>query len=410
MMADLITRAAVVMLARTLHVPVEKVKHLESLGAENVDAIRHRMANTLYDEHAEVFKRISALVPIVPLKIALPIVQKTVPATMAGRAAGAVGLAHPKKASSALALLQVDYAADAAPYIDPRAVVKLAPVIDDHAPVVAIAREVLRRKDYITAAQFVEAATPELIRAVEQGIDDNEGLMRAGAFVHNGAIISDILRVIVESNPARVSDIIQAAAEGPTDLRLDALSVLFRIDADLISTVGDVMFAETDPLVLADLFKSYLDEGAAPELLTFAGHLSPSALDSLATNPVIEDDDVLFAVIRTAVAERNPDVWRGMLDVAERTAPGVQSRAVRMLTDIDVSEFDGVAALATEHGLWPSVLRLAAGQEPDLQAQMASRFQATVTDADRACTHEHAAALGLTEQVAPLLASLAARD
>ena len=404
-MADLLTRAALVMLAKTLHVKVEKVAHLESLGAPTLDAIRHRMADTIFDEHAEVFKRISALVPIVPLKIAIPIVQATVPAAAAGRAAGAIGLAHPKKASQTLTLVKVDYAADAAPYIDPRAVAKLAPLIDPES-VVDIAREVLHRKDYITAAQFVEAATPDLIRAVERGIDDDEGLIRAGAYVHKGEVISYILRVIVESNPSRVSRVVKTTAEGPTDLRLAALSVMYRVDHDIIATVAEVMFAETDPAVLGDLVRSYVDEGAAPELLTFAASFTSGTLDKLAANPVIGDDRILSAVIDAATVVRDGDVWRAALDIAGRTRPETQHRAVELIAELDAAQIATVPGLLTEVGLWPELIELAARQDPELQVRIARAFRGVLTDADRTAVGAALDGVEPPESVLPLREAL----
>lgn len=150
-MTDLVTRAQLVLLARTLHVPVERLEHLERLGAQRLDELHQRISGTLFDQHTPVFERISALVPIIPLGVSLPIVQRMVPPTMTGRAAGAVGVQHPRKAIDALLRLSIEYAADCAPYVDPRTVGQLA----DQAPtgpVIEIVNELLRRHDYITAA------------------------------------------------------------------------------------------------------------------------------------------------------------------------------------------------------------------------------------------------------------------
>lgn len=309
-MTDLVTHAQLELLARTLHVDVERVEHLGRLGAENVYALRNAVANVIFDEHGEMFSRVSALMPVLPLSVFVPIVQKKVPAKMAGRAAGAIGVAHPDKAGPALSLMKPAYAADAAAYMDPRAVEKLADVAP-HGPLIEIANEVLRRRDYAVAGMFVDYATPELIRVMEQGIQDDEGLLRAAAYVLSGKTVSSILREFIQHNPGRLPRLVTTAVNGPTDLRLATLSVLSRLDSDVIAEAGDALVETTDGALIADLVSTYLREDAAPEFLTFAAGFRPAALERLASDamPALSADDreLLLAKIRAlGFADRLP--------------------------------------------------------------------------------------------------------
>lgn len=404
-MSDLVTRAQLEMLARTLHVPVDRIQHLDRLGAENVQSLREALANVLFDEHAETFSRVSALVPIAPLKIFLPIVQKKVPAMMAGRAAGAVGLAHPNKAAPALALLSTEYAADAAPYMDPRAVEKLVHIAPP-GPVVEIANEILRRGDYATAGLFVDFATPELIRIVEQGVQDDEGLLRAGSYVRSGKTLSNVMRVIIEASPHRISRMITTAVNGPTDLRLATLSVLSRIDDDLIAVIGDVLFDGIDREVVTDLLSTYIREGAAAELLTFASHLSPSGLDMLAANPVLADQELVSDVVRAVAAENRPAVWRGLLDVAERADEHTQRRLARLIAELGDSPLADLGSMASAQHLWPVLLRVLANQDADIQTRIGSVWQQTLCADDQTSLEQHMRDLHLGEELRPVTAAL----
>jgi hypothetical protein len=354
-MTDLVTRAQVILLARLLRVPVERIAYLEPLGADNLVALRARMSNIVFDENAETFSRISALVPVVPMSVMVPLAQRVVSPEMSGRSAGAISVAHPKKAVGAMSLLKPEYAASAMPYLDPRAVVQvahLAPL----GPIAAIAREVLRRKDYISAGLFVEAATPEIIRAVLEGVDDDEALMRSGSYVHSGKIISDILRVMIEISPPRISRLVSTTTQGAPDLQLAVLSVLSRIDPDLMATMGDVLFSESTPNDIASLVKSVVNEGAAAELLTFAEHLSPTARETLAVNDVTEDEDVLDGLVRAAT-ERD-DLWPPLLQILAIHDADVQTRLVAVwgakLSDADRSKVAGhISDLRLEDDLQP---------------------------------------------------------
>ena len=324
-MTELVTRAQMILLARLLRVPVERIAYLEPLGADNLVALRERMSNVVFDENAEIFSRISALVPVVPMSIMVPLAQRVVSPEMSGRSAGAISVAHPKKAVGAMSLLKPEYAASAMPYLDPRAVVQVAHLAPLE-PIAAIAREVLKRKDYISAGLFVEAATPEIIRAVLDGVDDDEALMRSGSYVHSGKIISDILRVMIEISPPRISRLVTTTTQGAADLQLAVLSVLSRIDHDLMATMGDVLFGESSQSDIASLTKTVVSEGAAAELLTFANHLSPSALETFAANPVTEDEEVLGGLVRAAT-ERD-DLWPPLLRILAKHDHDAQARLV----------------------------------------------------------------------------------
>ena len=406
MTTDLVSRAQIILLARTLHVEVEELQHLERLGAEHLNALREQISNVIFDDHAAIFKRVSALVPIVPLPIAMPIVQKMVPPMMAGRAAGAIGLAHPNKAAQALTLVKVPYAAEAAPYMDPRAVVQLATVAPP-GPVVDIANELLARRDYATAGLFVDAATPELIKAVEAGVPDDEGLLRSGAYVLSGKTLSNIMRVMLDAESPRISGMIATAVNGDTDLRLAALSVLSRCDEDVITRGGDILFDETDSATLADMLREFVREGAGPELLHLSGHLSPSALDLVAANPATEDLDLIGELVKAAADSGEPQKWRGLLDILERTNDTVQQNVIGLVADLDHARLVALAHAATKEHLWPVVLRVLAKQDPDDQTRLTTALRPALDAKDQATLERHIHDLHLDDALKSVTSVLA---
>ncbi|QLY28372.1 hypothetical protein [Nocardia huaxiensis] len=365
-MTDLVTRAQLVLLARTLHVPFERVAHLEKLGAQRLHELQQSISGKLFDQHAPVFERISSLVPIIPLGISLPIVQRVVPPTMTGRAAGAVGVLHRKKAVDALTRLTVAYAADCAPYLDPRTVGQLA---DDAppAPVIEIVNELLRRRDYITAGPFLAYATPELIRAVEDGVPDDEGLIRSAAYAYSGEHISAIVRQLVDGDSDRIPRLLRTVIDGSKELRLAALSVFARCTPDVISDVGAILFATAPPSAIADLITTYLGAGATADLLRFLGRLSPPSLTRLALNPVTGDiaEDLVAAV------DGSSDIalWRGVLEPLARTPEGVRRRAGARLAQLDTSTVIMLPAIAQAARLWGPLLWILAATDVDIQAR-----------------------------------------
>ncbi len=274
------TRAQITLLSRTLHVPADRLAHLEKIGAAGLHELQERMAEVIFARHNATFSRLSMLVPIIPLSISLPLVQRMVPPVMAGRAAGAIGVDHPKKAAEAVGMLKPGYAADAAPYMDPHTVGQLADVAPS-GPVVGIVNEILRRGDYVTAGPFLAYATPGLIKAVEEGVDDDEGMIRSAAFSYSSQAISTIVRHLLNGEGRRIPRLVETIVHGSTELRLAALSVFARCDADVIEGIGDILLDLGSPTEIADLTRDFITAGAVPETLRFVAHLSPSALEKL---------------------------------------------------------------------------------------------------------------------------------
>ncbi|MCE5288638.1 MAG: hypothetical protein LLG14_05285 [Nocardiaceae bacterium] len=378
-MSELVVRAQMMLLAQLLHVDQSEIAGLERLGADKLNELRERISGILFDENADVFKLMSMMVPLVPLRIALPIVQKIVPPEMAGRAAGAIAMAHPKKVAVAMPMLKPAYAASAAPYIDPRAVDHVAHLAPP-GPVVEIAREILGRGDYTTGGLFVASATHELILAVEAGIDDDEGLIRSGAYVYDARVLSEVVGVVLSASTDRIHRMIRTVANGPKDLRLAALSVMSRIDPPLIGIVGDVLFGETEQAVVTDLIRTFVAEGVLDDLFVLVKSLTPFAMDRVAENPVIADPDFLDLAIRTAANHTDDSIWAGIIDVVARTAPDLQQSLLEKVLAHGRGLPERIAGLATEQNLWVPLLSMFAGQPVKLQDRVAKAWAPLLHD------------------------------
>ncbi|MEV6096863.1 hypothetical protein [Nocardia sp. NPDC051981] len=377
-MTELVTRAQLVLLARTLHVPVERLAHLERLGPHRLHELQQRMAGNLFDQHAPVFERIAKLVPVIPLSISLPIVQRLVPPTMTGRAAGAIGVKYPAKAIEALLRLDVGYAADCAPYLDPRTVGQLA---DDAppAPVVAIVNELLARRDYITAGPFLAYATPELIQAVEEGVPDDEGLIRSAAYAYSGESLSAVMRQLLAGSGQRVPRLLDTVINGSKELRLAALSVFARCAPDVIAAVGDILFEVAPPSAVADLIATYIAADATDDMLRFFGRLSPNALTRLALNPVLPE--IAETLVDAVDGSSDLAVWRGVLEPLARTPAEVRRRAGLRLATLDAPTLLMLPALAQAARLWPPLLWVLSATDVEVQARVGELW-ATATRLD----------------------------
>lgn len=369
-MTDLLVRAQLVLLARTLHVPVERLAHLERLGPQRLHELQERMSDKLFEQHNPVFDRIATLVPIIPLRISIPIVQRLVPPVMTGRAAGAVGVQYPKKAADAVGLLDVQYAADCAPYLDPRTVGQLADVAPPE-PVVRIVNELLNRRDYVTAGPFLAYATADLVRAVEQGVPDDEGLIRSAAYAYSGEAVSAVIRQLLDGG-TRIPQLLDTVVNGSKELRLAALSGFARCDDDVIAALGDLLLAYTPPSGIADLLTTVVAAGGTPDVLRFIGHLPAPALLKLALNPGI--GEVAAALVAECDGCTEMALWRGMLELLARAPGEVRRSAGRQLAALDPGTLHMLPTIAQSARLWPPLLWVLAGSDVDAQAMVAERW------------------------------------
>ncbi|MFI6865677.1 hypothetical protein [Nocardia sp. NPDC050406] len=369
-MTDLVVRAQLVLLARTLHVPVERVAHLERLGAQKLHELQEGMSGKLFEQHNPVFERIGNLVPIIPLRISIPIVQRLVPAVMTGRAAGAVGVRYPKKAADAVGLLEVGYAADCAPYLDPRTVGQLADIAPPE-PVVRIVNELLARRDYVTAGPFLAYATPELVRAVEQGVPDDEGLIRSASYAFSGPAVSAVVRQLLTGGD-RIPQMLSTVVDGSKELRLAALSVFARCDDDVIAAVGDLLLEHVPPSGIADLIATVVGAGGTPDVLRFVGQLGSESLLRLALNPGV--GEVADALVAECDGSTEVALWRGMLELLARAPGEVRRRAGRQFAVLDPATLHMLPTIAQAARLWPPLLWVLAGTDVDVQATIAERW------------------------------------
>ncbi|MCP2318892.1 hypothetical protein APR12_004251 [Nocardia amikacinitolerans] len=316
-MTDLLTRGQLEMLAQTLNADPAELASLTRLGAQNLRELRERISDRLFDAHTATFARVSKLAPLVPNALAAKVVLKAVPAEVGGRAGGAVGIDHPDRAAGLLGELTPEYMADAAPYLDPRAIPVLAPRMPAEVLVPA-ANELLRRRDYVTSARFVEHATDDLIRGFERGIADDEGLLRTAALTPSADRLNDVVRVLPA---ARRSAIVRAATASSDETLIAGISVLSRLEPGLRRELGSEFLDGLDEAGLDRLLGVAADCEAVVELLTVLAAVDERHLRPIAERVSRGDGalaDTLLDQATTPAARRTLHAIGELLEPPER--------------------------------------------------------------------------------------------
>ncbi|MDX1876513.1 hypothetical protein SBE55_01650 [Mycolicibacterium sp. 141076] len=278
-MADILTRAQLSLLAALLQTDAANLAGLERLGADDLKALRSALSDALFDEQAEAFARVGKLAPLIPNALVVTVAHRAVPPEVAGRVGGAVGLAHGDRAIGVLSGLKPSYLADAAPYVDPRVIPHFAPRLPAKLLIPA-AKELLRRRDYLTASRFVEFATDELIVAFERAIDDDEGIILTGVLVSDTHVMNDIMRAAGTDRSLRMA---RAAATGKPEVLAALLSLLNRIDPELARPAVTELLGHPDVDVVTHVLEVARTEGVVTELLEISAVLDSEARARLAS-------------------------------------------------------------------------------------------------------------------------------
>jgi hypothetical protein len=286
-MADLLTRAQIAQLADLLETDAASLASLEHLGADGVKALRSRISDALFDSMATAFARVSKLAPLIPNAVVVAVAQKAVPAEIAGRVGGALGLAHEDRVVGVLSGMEPTYLAGAAPYVDPRVIPQFAPKLPARVLIPA-AQELLRRRDYLTASRFVEYATQQHIIEFERAIDDDEGLIRTAALVWRTGVLNDILHVAGSARLVAMAAAARAGAGAP-EFVTAMVSVLTRVDSDLATPAIDELLGGPDAEATSRVLSSAAREDALAELLDLASLLTEDGLHRLAAAPILRD-------------------------------------------------------------------------------------------------------------------------
>ncbi|MFB8002802.1 hypothetical protein [Nocardia sp. NPDC056000] len=314
-MADLVTRAQITMLAQLLDVEPAALSGLERLGADKVEALRKRMSDTLFDSLATVFARVSKLAPLVPDAVAATVAVKAIPPEVAGRGGGAIGMDHQHRAAGLMGRMPPGYLADAAPYVDPRVIPFFAPKLP-FALLIPAADELLRRRDYLTAARFVEHATDDLIRAFENHVQDDEAIVFTGAMVSRTEVLNSILRTV---SPERRARVVALGASGKPDVLVAALSLLARVDDEFAGPMSRMLFETQDAEGVSRICGLAVNAGAIAELLDVVGYLSDETARVLAGAPDLPSTATLE---QAATTERRAASVQRLIAFADRPRTG----------------------------------------------------------------------------------------
>ncbi|RMI35704.1 hypothetical protein EBN03_00835 [Nocardia stercoris] len=354
------------LLARTLHVRPDRLRHLLHLGTDRLHELQKQVSEALFDEHKKTFRRFSAIVPYVPLSLTIPMLQRVVPPVAFGRAAGALAIDHPETAARVIPMLDPGYMSECLRYIDLRSVERLTEL----APVgstIDVVNEIMRRGDYLTGGPLLGCLTPPVIAAIEAQVHDDVGLIYSAAYSYGEDMLSAVVRQLLDGPHRRIPRMVHTVLAGPPALQRAALSLISRCAVDVNRRMADILLGGGQHEAVAGLVRNAVATGSVPELLSVAGHLTPVGLWTLVGNPVFAEPEVVAGLIAPLDGSLPVGAWRGLFTVLSRMDEGIRGTVGDALAALDDATVAELPAHATETACWPGLLDLIAASGPDAQ-------------------------------------------
>ncbi|MFD4456765.1 hypothetical protein [Nocardia sp. NPDC058480] len=368
---ELEAQTQLVVLARTLQVPPQNLAPLARLGAVHLAAIHQQILRALHAEQADTFRRLSPLVPIFPLGLGIVLFERVVPPVVAARFLGAVGVRHPEKLAQGLCGVDPAYAADGARFLDPSAFEQLMRYGKPE-PITLIINELLRRRDYVTAARFLSVVNEPLVAALEHNVLDDAGLVFTAAYAYPAHSLSRIVRQLLAGPRKRMPGILHTVLAGPPTLHHAMLAVFCKVAPDLAGTLGDIFFGRGSTHEVGRFLLTAVNRNASRALLTVIGRLNPVALWALSAHPLFADTDILGALVRSLNRKDEADPWRGLFALSARLSEPARRHIAATLAELDETSVAALPAHATDATYWPALLQLLAESEPAAQSRVAA--------------------------------------
>jgi hypothetical protein len=291
-MSRLASKAELDKLGRTLELEPEALAFLSDIPAEQLRALRVAVYERLFHEDRLAFKRLAALASRAPVGLTTALAQRVLGPAITGRVAGELTT---ERTLEAAMRVPTSFLADVCLHLDPRRTrdfIRQLPVDS----VVAVARELIERGDYMTMSRFVDFFPDETIRAVVDATLDEAALLRIVFYMGSKNRLDHLLRILP---PERLERLILRVEDDPEELLPAFLSVLIHVSYALKRELGDLAAAQEEE-VLDGYVRGAHEQGLWADVLPVVASMSPVARQRVVNLAVLREPPVQESVVRAA--------------------------------------------------------------------------------------------------------------
>lgn len=304
---SLAQRAEIIKLARLCHVDEASLAWLGKLDASVIRALREQATAAMFDADRKRFQNMATASRLVPIPILVLIIERVIGPLICARVCG---LVPPARAIEIAEKLKLPFLVEACIHLDPRSAQDL--IVGFPIPlVVAIARELAQRGEYVTMGRFIDLIALDAIRPVVDAITDDARLLHIAFFAESTQRLGDIVERIA---PQRLAEIVAHAANGSADLWAEALALIAGVDAALQQKLAAITGALPES-ALDNIVRNTQAIGRWDVLLPIVARMDETLQRRVINLKAIQDDAIFAEIVRAVF--RLPDIRPTILLLAK---------------------------------------------------------------------------------------------
>ena len=326
MALSLAQRAEVIKLARLCHVEDESLAWLGKLDAPLIRALREQATAAMFDADRKRFHNMATASRLLPIPILVLIIEKVIGPLICARVCG---LVPPARAIEIAEKLRLPFLVDACMQLDPRSAQELIAGFPKHL-IVAIARELANRGEYVTMGRFIDLIALDAIRPVVDAISDDAKLLHIAFFAESTQRLGDIVERIA---PERLQAVVSHAATGSAELWAEALALISGVDVALQQKLAAIT-GDLPESALNNIVRNTQAIGRWDVLLPIVARMDQRQQKRVINLPVIQDDTIFAEIVRAVF--RLPDI-RPVILLLTQLEAGARSKLDRVAKHIGLT-------------------------------------------------------------------------
>ncbi|MFF2087482.1 hypothetical protein ACFVVM_27220 [Nocardia sp. NPDC058176] len=349
------TTAEIAKLARVLELsdPAE-LDFLAELPPAAIRAFRDQVGDLISRREARRMQRIGAAAKLVPAAVAAKVTESAFGPVLAAAVAGSV---DPARAVAIAGSLSPAFLADATVTLDPhRATDVIAHVPTKMAA--AVARELIRRGDYLTMGRLAGSVPDAALRAALPHAADID-LLHVGYYLEDTSAADRLLAIVAD----RIPGMLRAThTEGQW---AEAITLLDLLGPAERSRIGDLAAAQDDELI-DGLLTAVEELDAWDTLLPVAAGMTPTSLHRLAQRPLLHNPDTLGTILTTTAGHNLWPQFLPLLDALPAETHPALATTIATLTD---DQFQAALTACPTSDSLPTLLDLVLRQDDAARAR-----------------------------------------
>ncbi|TDU32514.1 hypothetical protein DFR24_1912 [Panacagrimonas perspica] len=273
-MSSLTLQAEHLKLARLLGCPESVIAGLAGLDVAALRQLRGACTSMLFDGDRATLQRVAGAARILPGALNALLAEKAMGPVLASRVAG---LMPPKDGVEIATRVALSFNVEVTLLLDPRSAAPMLRLMPMDL-VVAVTRELVKRREFIVMARFVDTLTDEQIRGCMAVIDD-ESMLRIGFFVESPQRLAEVVSLM---NDARLQKVVAIAGRPELALGGAVMVLLSGVEAPLRVRIVQAAMTHADESVGEQLVIAAREHGMQALLTDLVASLPAVASQRLA--------------------------------------------------------------------------------------------------------------------------------